>query len=46
MRTWLPYSLLTVSLAVVWLLLNQTLAPAHGLLGVWIAVAAGLRYAA
>jgi multicomponent K+:H+ antiporter subunit E len=46
MRTWLPYSLLTVSLAVVWLLLNQTLAPAHGLLGVWIAVAAGLGYAA
>jgi multicomponent K+:H+ antiporter subunit E len=46
MKIWLPYSLLTVSLAVAWLVLNQTLAPAHGLLGVWIAVAAALGYAA
>ena len=46
MKIRLPYSLLTVSLAVIWLLLNQTLAPAHALLGAWIAVAAALGYAA
>ncbi|MGH8663674.1 MAG: Na+/H+ antiporter subunit E [Burkholderiales bacterium] len=45
MRIWLPYSLLTACLTVVWLLLNQTLAAAHWLLGFWIAVAAALGYA-
>ncbi|MPZ47246.1 MAG: Na+/H+ antiporter subunit E [Betaproteobacteria bacterium] len=45
MRTWLPYSLLTACLTVVWLLLTQTLAAAHWLLGFWIAVAAALGYA-
>ena len=33
MRRWLPYPVITVMLLATWLLLNQSLAPAHVLLG-------------
>lgn len=33
MRSWLPHPLLTLVLAVIWLLLNSTLAPGHIVLG-------------
>lgn len=46
MRTLLPYPLLAVALAVVWLLLNQSAEVAHWLLGSWVAIAAALGYAA
>jgi multicomponent K+:H+ antiporter subunit E len=38
---WLPYPLLSASLLGMWLVLNQTLAPAHVLLGAALAVAGG-----
>lgn len=44
-RTWHSYVLLAVSLTAMWLLLNQTLAPADWLLGTLIGVAATLGYA-
>ncbi|HCO43304.1 Na+/H+ antiporter subunit E [Immundisolibacter sp.] len=37
MRRWLPQPLLSTTLLVVWLLLNNTLAPAHLLLGALLA---------
>lgn len=37
MRRWLPQPLLSAALLVVWLLLNNTLAPAHVLLGALLA---------
>jgi multicomponent K+:H+ antiporter subunit E len=37
MRRWLPQPLLSATLLVVWLLLNNTLAPAHLLLGALLA---------
>ena len=37
MRRWLPQPLLSAALLVVWLLLNNTLAPAHLLLGALLA---------
>lgn len=39
MAGWLPRPLLSVALLIIWLLLNQTLAPAHLLLGAVIAIA-------
>lgn len=41
MTRWLPYPLLSFSLLAMWLVLNQTLAPAHMLLGVALAFAGG-----
>lgn len=46
MRTWRSYLLLTASSLALWLVLNQTLAPAHWLLGIAVAVAAVGGYAA
>src|SRR3546814_19713767 len=40
MRRWLPYPLLALSLFIMWLLLNQSLAPGHLALGGAIAVLA------
>ncbi|WP_339802673.1 Na+/H+ antiporter subunit E [uncultured Marinobacter sp.] len=39
MAGWLPRPLLSAGLLIIWLLLNQTLAPAHLLLGAVIAIA-------
>lgn len=41
MTRWLPYPLLSFSLLAMWLVLNQTLAPAHLLLGAALAFAGG-----
>lgn len=41
MTRWLPYPLLSFSLLGMWLVLNETLAPAHVLLGAGLAVAGG-----
>jgi multicomponent K+:H+ antiporter subunit E len=41
MRRWLPYPLLALSLLAMWLLLNQTLAPGHWLLGGALALGGG-----
>lgn len=38
MRSWLPFPLLSLSIAILWLVLNQTTTPAHLLLGVTIGV--------
>ena len=38
MRRWLPLPLMSLVLLVIWLLLNQTLAPAHVLLGGLLAI--------
>ena len=38
MKRWLPYPAMTVFIAVVWLLLNQSLAPGHILVGVVLGV--------
>ncbi|MCC7080850.1 MAG: Na+/H+ antiporter subunit E [Burkholderiales bacterium] len=46
MKKLLPYPLLAVSLTLVWLVLNQSVALAHWLLGIWIGTAAALAYAA
>jgi len=40
MKRLLPYPLMTVSLVLMWLLLNQSVAPAHILLGLGLAVVA------
>lgn len=45
MSRWLPFPLLSFGLLVLWLMLNQTLAPAHLLLGSAVAVAGGLTLA-
>lgn len=42
MSRWLPYPFLSLSLLAMWLLLNQTLAPAHLLLGALLALGGGL----
>lgn len=39
MSRWLPRPLLSVTLLIIWLLLNQSVAPAHLLLGAVIAIA-------
>ncbi len=39
MRRWLPYPVITAMLLITWLLLNQSLAPAHILLGSVFAIA-------
>jgi multicomponent K+:H+ antiporter subunit E len=36
MKSWLPHPVLTPALAAVWLLLNNTVAPAHVLLGLFL----------
>lgn len=41
MRRWLPYPALSASLMVIWLLLNQTLAPGQFLLGAVLGIALG-----
>ena len=46
MRTWRSYLLLTATLVALWLVLNQTLAAGHWLLGLMIAAAAASGYAA
>ena len=46
MRTWRSYLLLTATLVALWLVLNQTLAAGHWLLGLLIAAAAASGYAA
>lgn len=45
MRSWRSYLLLAIALVAMWLLLNQTLALAHWLLGTAIALAAVCGYA-
>ncbi len=45
MRSWASYSVLGATLVAMWLLLNQTLALAHGLLALAIAAAAVSGYA-
>jgi multicomponent K+:H+ antiporter subunit E len=42
MRRWLPYPMLSAFLLGMWLLLNQTLAPGHVLLGMAIGIGGGL----
>lgn len=42
MNRWLPYPLLSLSLLAMWLLLNQTLAPGHLLLGALLALGGAL----
>lgn len=42
MRRWLPSPLLSISLLVMWLLLNQSIAPGHWLLGGALAIVAPL----
>ena len=46
MKRWLPYPLLWAMLTALWLLLNQTLAPGHVLLGGLLAFGACLAYRA
>jgi len=43
-RRWLPYPLLSVLLALIWLVLNQSLAPGTVLLGVLLGVGLGRAY--
>jgi multicomponent K+:H+ antiporter subunit E len=45
MKRWLPYPLLSVALLAVWLLLNQSLAAGHLLLGAMLALGGGLALA-
>lgn len=45
MKRWLPTPLISIALLLLWLMLNQTLAPAHILLGALIAVAVPLLVA-
>ena len=40
MRRWIPSPLLSISLLAMWLLLNQSVEPAHLLLGGALAIAA------
>ena len=46
MKRWFPYPLLWTLLLVMWLLLNQTLAPSHVLLGALVALSATLALSA
>lgn len=41
MRRWLPYPILSLALVAAWLLLNQSVAAAHILLGVALGIAGG-----
>ena len=41
MKRWLPFPLLSATLLVMWLVLNETLAPAHVLLGSVLALGGG-----
>jgi multicomponent K+:H+ antiporter subunit E len=41
MRRWLPFPLLSVALLAMWLVLNQTLAPVHVLLGTALGLGGG-----
>lgn len=43
-RRWLPYPLLSLLLAVIWLVLNQSLAPGTILLGVLLGIGLGRAY--
>jgi multicomponent K+:H+ antiporter subunit E len=45
MKCWLPYPLLSAVLLAVWLLLNETIAPGHVVLGAALAVGGGLAFA-
>jgi multicomponent K+:H+ antiporter subunit E len=45
MKRWLPYPRISALLLIVWLLLNQSLAPAHILLGALLALATPLLLA-
>lgn len=45
MKRWLPTPLVSIALLLLWLMLNQTIAPAHILLGALIAVAVPLLIA-
>lgn len=45
MRTFLPYPILTLGLLVMWLLLNDSVAPEHILLGLLMGLAGGATYA-
>ena len=45
MKRWLPFPLLSAALLAMWLLLNQTLAPAHVLLGSLLALGGGRMFA-
>jgi multicomponent K+:H+ antiporter subunit E len=42
MRPWLPFPIVSLALCVLWLLLNQTVAPGHLLLGAVLGIAAPL----
>ena len=46
MKRWLPFPVLGVLLLVMWLLLNETLAPGHAILGALVALAATLGFSA
>lgn len=46
MRRWLPYPILSLALVAAWLLLNQSVAAAHILLGVALGIAGGRILAA
>lgn len=45
MKRWLPFPLLAAALLLLWLLLNETLAIGHVILGAAIAIASALAYA-
>jgi multicomponent K+:H+ antiporter subunit E len=45
MRRWLPFPLLSVALAITWLLLNESLAAGHILLGIALGLGGGLLLA-
>jgi multicomponent K+:H+ antiporter subunit E len=46
MRRWLPFPLLSCGLLILWLLLNQNLAPAHLVLGTALAIGGALALTA
>lgn len=46
MKRWLPYPIFSVSLFAMWLVLNETAAPGHLLLGALLAFAGGRIFAA
>ena len=45
MKRWLPYPVLSLALLAMWLLLNESLASAHVLLGIVLALSGGLMLA-
>ena len=45
MKRFIPYPLLTVGLLVMWLMLNDSMDPAHVLLGLLMGLAGGVMYA-